>query len=222
MQRDLVTVLPGGADLVARRGRPAARAGDAHAFGARGGDLHGTEIAHHVGQHVIGRVADLVEHLLCDRRGGDQAAGIVGLGKHEAAVARHFGDREAHVVVVRHQPPIGEIAAVALRAAFDDVAAQRAGGKAIEFLRRPGKGMDQRTQRHRRIDAAAGDDDVGHAVAPAAAPHLGRLGGVGQGALRVDRRLRHHTRRPPERSLLWNSSVHAGRRAWRIPRGDTG
>ena len=51
----------------------------------------------------------------------DQPARAVGLAQHEAAVTFDLGHRKTHVVVARYQPPIGEVAAVTLRAALDDV-----------------------------------------------------------------------------------------------------
>ena len=51
-----------------------------------------------------------------------------------------------------------------LRAAFDDVAGEAAGGQQIVVGRRPAELVDQRAERHRAVDAAAGNDDVGARV----------------------------------------------------------
>ncbi|MNS84066.1 hypothetical protein D3C72_1178780 [compost metagenome] len=49
----------------------------------------------------------------------------------ELAVGADFHDRKADVLVIRHFAPIGEIAAGALRAAFDDVPGERSLGEFV-------------------------------------------------------------------------------------------
>jgi len=61
---------------------------------------------------------------------------------------------------VRHVLPVGEQPARGLAAAFDDVAGQAATRQRVVIGGRPAKGIHQHAQRHRRIDAAAGDDDL--------------------------------------------------------------
>ncbi len=75
-----------------------------------------------------------------------------------------FGDRIADVVPARHLVPVGVNAAGRLRAAFQDVTDQAAGGEPVVVV-----GLSSRTRAsgcraRARYRAAAGDHDVGAAV----------------------------------------------------------
>jgi hypothetical protein len=171
-------------------GRSAAGAFDLDAVRAHLRQRDSGEVAHHVGQDVGARVADLVEHLLAHGGRADQPAGAGRLGDDEAAVGAALGDGEAHVVPARNAGPVGVVAAGGLRAALDQVAGQAAWRQLVQVVGFPVEAGDQRRQRHRAVDAAAGDDDVGAggqrrgdregAEVGVGAHHLGREGGAGE------------------------------------------
>jgi hypothetical protein len=185
------------ADLGLVGGRESARTTHFDAVGAGLGQRHAGEVAHHVGQDVGTRIADLVEHLLAHGRGAHQPAGARWLGDDEAAVSAALGDRKAHVVPAGHALPVGVVAAGGLRAAFDQVPGQAALRELVEVVGRPAEVRDQRRQRHRAVHAAAGDDDVGargkrrrdreRAEVGVGAHHLGRERRAGEHLLRAGR-----------------------------------
>ena len=142
-------------------GRQPARAAHFHAVGPHLRERDVGEVAHHVGQDVGARVADLVEHLLAHGGGAHQPAGARRLGDDEAAFGAALGDREAHVVPAGHAGPIGVVAAGGLRAAFDQVAGEAALRQLVQVVGGPTEARDQRSQRHRAVHAASGDHDVG-------------------------------------------------------------
>ena len=100
-----------------------------------------------------------------EQRFGTRSDSIPSIGFVTMAQMRAVGgaldDRIADMRPIGNPLPVGEQAAGGLAAALDDVAAQGAGSKTVEVYRCPGEGMDERAQRHRRIDAAAGDHHVG-------------------------------------------------------------
>ena len=177
-QAPTITVSRG--DLEGGARRPAARAFDPHAVGARPGEGDLREVASHVRQQVGGRVLDLVEHLLGDCRGCHQATGTRRLADHEAlAVGIALGYGETHVFPAGHFFPVGEQAAGALGTAFDDVAGQAAAGELV------------RRQRDGAVDHAPRDDDV-------------RTGGQGSG-----NRLRAQVGvDAEERGRQWGTAAH--------------
>ncbi len=151
----------GGADLVGRGGRIAPGAADAHLVLPGLLQPDPGEIADHIGQQVGARIADLVQHLLQHRMHRDQPTGAFRLADDELAAGLDFDDGETHVgVALAHQLPVGEVAAGALRAAFDDVARYRAGGELVVFVFFPTELVHQRAQHHGGVDAAPGDDDL--------------------------------------------------------------
>ena len=150
-------------DLVAIRRRPAARPLHQHALRAGItllGHQYPCEVAHHIRQHIGGRVANLIQHLLCNHRRAHQAAGAGRLGHHERAISMTFNDGIAVVGPIGHALPIGKQTASGLRAAFDDVAGQRALGQPVVVIEAPIELMHQGAERHRAIDAAPGDDHI--------------------------------------------------------------
>src|SRR3546814_12044997 len=64
-------------------------------------------------------------------------------------------------IAVADRLPVREVAAGALRAAFDDVTGQRAGGELVVVVLAPAEFVHQRTEHHSRIDTAASDDHIG-------------------------------------------------------------
>ena len=151
-------------DLVLRRRRIALRARDAHAVVAHLLQLHLREIRDHVRKDVGGRIADLVQHLLGDRRRHDQPAGLRRLPQHEAAVDFARRDRIADILPAGHLVPIGMHAAGRLRAAFEDVTDQAAGGEPVVIVGLPAEFVHQDAERERAVGAAPGDHDVGAAI----------------------------------------------------------
>ena len=135
----------GRADLVGARRHAARRAGHLHAVLAVLDHPHAGEIADDVGKNVGGRIADLVEHLLADGQRRHRAAGFLGLGDDEGTVCETFCDRPADIVPAGfHVFPVREIAARDLRAAFQQMAAQRALRQPVVVGRLPSEFMDER------------------------------------------------------------------------------
>ena len=114
----------------------------------------------HVGQQISLRVADFIQHLLADRQWRDQAAGAFGFADDELAVGADFNDGKADVFVVGHIAPVGEVAAGALGAAFDDVAGQCRLGEFVVVVPRPAEFVHQRGTDHGAVDHAPGNHDV--------------------------------------------------------------
>ncbi|CRQ82760.1 hypothetical protein PAERUG_E16_London_17_VIM_2_04_14_02801 [Pseudomonas aeruginosa] len=154
------TVRIGGADLVPVGGRQAARAFHRDPVGSDLAQAHLGEVADHVGQQVGAWVADLVEHLFADAQFADQATGAGRLGHHEAPVGLDLDDGETDVLVVRHLLPVGEIAACALRAAFDDVPGEGGLGQSVVVVPGPAELVHQGGADHRAVDHPAGDHDI--------------------------------------------------------------
>jgi hypothetical protein len=153
-----------GADLVVTPRRATAGAAHPHPL-ALGRDRHPGEIAADIRQPVGAGVADLVEDLLGDRAGMDQAAGARGFLEREAAVRGHFHHRKAHVGPARRDRlPVGKQPPRGLRAAFDHMAGERALRQPVPVVRAPAEVMDQRAQRQRRIDHPAGDHHLGPGI----------------------------------------------------------
>ena len=86
--------------------------------------LHLREVAHHVGQEVVGGVADLVDQLLGHGGDADQATGLRGLFNHEATVWDALQDGVADVSPIRHVLPVGVQATGGLAAALDQMAGE--------------------------------------------------------------------------------------------------
>ena len=93
------------ADLVGAGRWAAAGAGHEHAMRPGLFHAHLAEVADHVRQQVAGRIADLVQQLLADRRRRDEPAGPRRLGDDEAAVFAALDDRIADVGPVGHARP---------------------------------------------------------------------------------------------------------------------
>ena len=90
------------------------------------------------------------------------AAGAGVLGDDEGAVGLGFDDRIADVRHVGNVLPIHlAVAAGTLRAAFDDVAGDGAGGELVLVVGLPAEAVDHGRQRERGIGGAAGDHHVG-------------------------------------------------------------
>ena len=156
---------PGRRYLVGARRHAALRAVDAHAILAVLDHGHAGEIADDVRQDVGRRIADLIEHLFGDRQRRHRAAGVLRLGDDEGAVGETFGDRPADVFPAGfHIAPVREIAARDLRAAFEQMAAQRALSQQIVVRWLPLEFVDQRRERDSGIDAAAREHDIGAGV----------------------------------------------------------
>ena len=118
--------------------RPAAHAADAHAIGAGIFEVDGGEIGHAIGRDVVARVADFVEKLLFHAVRIDAPAGAGVLGDGERSVGLGFHDGIADVGQIRNVLPIHlAIAAGALRAAFDDVPGDGAGGQLVVIVGLP-------------------------------------------------------------------------------------
>ena len=122
------------------------------------------KIGSHVGQKIGRRIADLVKRLLGNHCRHDQASGAVRLGDHKASVAAALCDGIPDIVPIGHLLPIAECSAGRLRSAFQDVANQTAGAKAVVVVRRPAELVHQDAERKGAIGASAGDDNVGGAV----------------------------------------------------------
>ena len=118
----------------------------------------------HIGQKIGSRVADLIECLFGNHRRYDQAAGALGLGDDEASVASALRNGIADIVPIGHFVPIAEGSAGRLRAAFQNMADQTAGAKAIIVIRCPVEFVHEYAERKRAVGAPAGNDDVGAAV----------------------------------------------------------
>ena len=142
-------------------GRQAFGAVQVHAVFALLPELDLAEVADHVGQQVGARVADFIQQLLGDAQFADQSAGALDLADGELAVGTDLHNRETDVFVVRHLPPIGEVAAGALRAAFDDMPGQCRLGQAVVVLPGPVELMHQRRADHRAVHHTAGYHDIG-------------------------------------------------------------
>ncbi len=119
------------------------------------------EVAGDIGQAIGRGITDLVEHLLTDGERSDEPTSCLRFGEDEAAIIAAFDDGKAHVVPAGHLVPVGCDAAGDLRAAFDEMAGKASRREAVIVVRRPAEGMHERAKGDGRIDAAAGDDDVG-------------------------------------------------------------
>src|SRR3546814_7729050 len=87
-------------------------------------------------QQIRARMADLVEHLCEHGMNRHAATGACRLGDDKAAIGFNLDDRKTHVgIAVADRLPVREVAAGALRAAFDDVTGQRAGGELVVVVR---------------------------------------------------------------------------------------
>ena len=106
------------------------------------------------------RIADFIKQLLGHAELADQAARAFDFIDGELAVGADLDDGKTDVRVVRHLAPIGEIAAGALGAAFDDVPGQGGLGEAVVVVPRPVEFMHQRCADHCAVDHATGDDDI--------------------------------------------------------------
>ena len=122
--------------------------------------MNRVEAGDDIGRHVAGR-ADLIENLLAHRQHVHQAAGVRMLRDDKAAVRTGFDEWETHVPEAFHLMPVGEIAACALRAAFDDVSGDDAGRHPVPVGRRPSELEHHWCESHGRVGDTAGDDDVG-------------------------------------------------------------
>ena len=154
-----------GADLVGAGRRAAAGAGHEHAVRPGLFHAHLAEVAGHVRQQVA--APDRRSRTAAARRPsrGVTSPPVPGrLGDDEAAVGAALDDRVADVRPVGHRGPVGVQAAGGLAAAFDDVAGEAARGEPVEVVGRPAELVHQHAERHRAVDAAAGDDDVGARV----------------------------------------------------------
>src|SRR5690606_20061960 len=134
---DAMAVRVGGRHFIGVGRRMAAGTGDAHPVVAHLLELDVGKVTHHIRQQVGARVTDFINNLLANGGTGNQAAGVGRLGQNKAAVFVALGHREAHVVEVGHQVPVGEVAAIALGAALDHVAGQRTLRKAVVVVQRP-------------------------------------------------------------------------------------
>ena len=154
-------VVVGGADLERGGARHAARAAHAHPVGA--GRLHGQiEERHaHVGAHVAGRIADLVDELLLHGGRGHGAAGPGRLRDRAAAMAVDLGDGEADVGRAGEVEPVGGDAAGDLRAALQEVAGDGGAGEAVPIVVAPAELVHAGPDHERGIGDAAGDHDIG-------------------------------------------------------------
>ena len=161
---DALAVRVGGGHFIGVGGWQAAGAAYPDPVFAVLGQGDAGEVADHVRENIGARVADFVEHLLAHRGRGHQAAGAGRFGDHERAVLVALGDREAHVVKVRHLAPVGEVAAGALGAAFDHMAGQGALGELVVVVVGPFEFVHQRAQHQGRIGDAAGQHQVGAGV----------------------------------------------------------
>src|SRR3546814_7222819 len=89
------------------------------------------------------------------------ATGACRLGDDKAAIGFNLDDRKTHVGIdVADRLPVREVAAGALRAAFDDVTGQRAGGELVVVVLAPAEFVHQRTEHHSRIETAARDEQA--------------------------------------------------------------
>ncbi len=149
-----------GADLVLSGRRQAFGAVHLHRVPALLQQFDLSEIAHHVGQQVCARVTDFIQHLFAHRQRRDQPTGAFGFADDELAVGADFDDGKTDVFVVGHGAPVGEVAARALGAAFDDVPGQCRLGELVVVMPRPAELMHQRGADHRTVDHAPGDHDV--------------------------------------------------------------
>ena len=91
----------------------------------------------------------LVEDLLGDAAPVHQPAWRLRLGDGDRAVRRPLGDREADRLGRGHvlDTGVAEIPACHLRAAFQQVPGERAGGKRVEVVLAPAEMRDQRPER---------------------------------------------------------------------------
>ena len=174
--------------LVERRRRIAPAAADPDPVRPDLLQPHPSEVADHVRQQVRAGITDLVEHLFQHGMHRHQAAGAGRLGDRELAVLAHLDDRKAHVgIAVLHQLPVGEVAAGALRTAFDDVTRDASRREQVVLVFLPAELVHQRPQHHRGVHAAAGDHHVGP---------LGQRAGNRQGAEVSVHRYQHRRDRP--------------------------
>ncbi len=89
------------------------------------------------------------------------AAGACMLGDGEGAIGLGFDDGVADVRHVGNVLPIHlAVAAGTLRAAFDDVAGDRARREFVVIVGLPAEAVDHGRERERGIGGAAGDHDV--------------------------------------------------------------
>ena len=161
----LVAVEKGNRDLEFVRRRFAFDAGDSHPVLARLCELNRREVGDTIGRDVLVRIAHFVYELLRDRGNVDPAARGGMLDEIERAIGSRFDDGITDVGHVRDALPVLEaVAAAALRAAFDDVSRDRPRCNTIPCVRRPPKGVHQRSQREPGVSHAPRDDDLGAAL----------------------------------------------------------
>ena len=91
----------------------------------------------------------------------DEAAGVFRLGDEKAAVAAHFGNREAHVgVAASYRFPVGEVAAGGLGTALEQMPGQAALGQLVVVLPAPAELVHQRCQYQGTVCHPAGNNYV--------------------------------------------------------------
>ncbi len=108
----------------------------------------------------IARAADLVEELGRDGADGHEAARLRVLGDDELARGLHLGQGKPDPRVGGDFLEEGVVAAAALRAAFEDMAADDARGKPVPVVALPAESPGCGAERQRRIGHAARDDHI--------------------------------------------------------------
>jgi hypothetical protein len=121
--------------------------------------LGGVHPQHHVGIEVP-RALDLVEQLGGDGVDGHRPALVRALGDHHLAVGLDLGDRIAEAQVAPQLGEAGEVAAVGLGAALDQVPRRHRAGQLVPFVPAPAVPPGGGAEDQRGVGDPPADDDV--------------------------------------------------------------
>jgi hypothetical protein len=113
-----------------------------------------------VRQQIVCGVADLIQDLLRDARGCEDAAGVLRLRDGQGAVGGALGDGITDVVPAGNGLPVGKETSRYLRAALQQVAGETSCGEPVIVVLGPAELVHQNAERQGTVHAATGDDDV--------------------------------------------------------------